>query len=105
MGTVTEDNEKSRSDSCNINGKYNSGSSNNDSQPALKLKLITKNKYEEKLKMECTSKKLAHENTLAGAIELKKRLLKERKRAKRERTKKSLLNSDDNNETKVTQRP
>merc|ERR1711992_494071 len=88
----------------NINEKNKDGSRTNDSQPALKLKLIAKNRYEQKIQMECTASKLAHENTLAGAIALKKRLLKERKRKKREQEK-VLSESDDIKGTKGAPRP
>ena len=57
--------------------------------PALKLKLVIKDKYDHRINSAPIEKTFgsieAHENTLAGAIELKKRLLKQRRKAKRDR--------------------
>ena len=102
--TVTQNDEQSGS--VKINGKDHDVSLRNGIQPALKLKLVIKNKYEEKIQIEKSMNKSSHENTLAGAIELKKRLLKERKRVKRERERaKTMCRSDEINEMSLKTKP
>ena len=59
--------------------------------PALKLKLVIKNKYEKEKFAVNEQMASAPENTLAGAIELKKRLLKQRRKAKREKKRAKML--------------
>ena len=71
--------------------KHSSKKTRKDSNdhPALKLKLVIKDKYDHRINSAPIEKTFgsieAHENTLAGAIELKKRLLKQRRKAKRDR--------------------
>ena len=76
-----------------------SGQEHNEKQPKLKLKLVIRNKLEQHQQNASSQKPLAknlkpNKNTLEGAIELKKRLIRQRRTAKREKKKKiALLNS------------